>query len=47
MDLPLENKIYKNNMKVSIHLVLVNVKINRKENFSHKIHNFYNMGGLW
>ena len=47
MDLPLENKIYKNNINVSIHRVQVHGKINRKEKFSHKIHNFHNMGGLW
>ena len=31
MDLPLEKKIHKNNMNVSIHWVLVHLKINRKE----------------
>ena len=42
MDLPLENKIHKNNMNVSIHWVLIHVKINRKENFSHNSHNIHN-----
>ena len=50
MYLPLENKIHKNNMNVSIHWVLINDKMNRKENCSHNshnIHNFHNLGGLW
>ena len=47
MDLPLENRIYKNNMIVSIHWVPVYEYINRKENVSHTFHNFHNLGGLW
>ena len=47
MDLPLKNKIHKNNMNVSIHWVLAHVKNNRKENFSHSSRSIHNFFTIW
>ena len=43
MDLHLENKIYKNNINVSIQWVQIHVEIFRKENSSHNIHNSHKL----
>ena len=42
--MPLENKIHKNNMNVSIHWVLIHDKINRKENYFSQYSQFSQSG---